>query len=32
MNPNQLIIESITSSTANVFSTMLGVELALGEV
>ena len=32
MNPNQLIMESISSSTANVFSTMLGVELAPGEV
>jgi len=32
MNPNQLIIESISSSTANVFSTMLGVELPPGEV
>ncbi|MCU1237439.1 MAG: putative chemotaxis protein CheX [Candidatus Solibacter sp.] len=32
MNLNQLIIDSITSSTTNVFSTMLGVELAGGQV
>ncbi len=32
MNLNQLIIDSISSSTANVFSTMLGVELPAGEV
>ncbi len=32
MNPNQLIIDSISSSTANVCSTMRGVELPAGEV
>jgi len=32
MNPNQLIIDSICASAANVFSTMLGVELAAGKV
>jgi chemotaxis protein CheX len=32
MNLNQVIIDSIRSSTANVFSTMLGVELGTGSV